>query len=143
MFDFIWYLIFDIGRFIQDDIIRPLVDFLNKYYFVFRFLTIITLFLVIYPISLFTIFTYSNCWIYAINQYIQFNGYIVFRKTKWNRSKWFWWEHALWSPDLKTFYTYVPRKRKKLRLIPPIIFIGDIIVMDSKEKPIIHIENAG
>lgn len=143
MFDrFLQFLLFECLNPIGN-LLGEIELFVKKFYLVTRFLIIIVLFLILYPLSLMTMFTYSNCWIYAINQYIQFNGYIVFRKTKWNIKDWVFWEHALWSADLKTFYTYIPRKRKRFRIIPPLLFLGDIVVMDNKEKPMIHFQHVG
>jgi hypothetical protein len=132
MFDITEYLDFKLFKWIEQELLLSI----KKYYFVLRFLLVTLLFIIAYPISLCTLFTYSNCWIYAVNQYIKFNGYIVFRKTKWNSTSWIIWDHALWSPDLKNFYTFIPKNNKKIKLVPPLLFIGRIIVTDYNENPL-------
>ena len=73
-------------------------------------------------ISATTGFKYTNCWIFVAKKYIVKGGYVIFRRTKWNKYKWFNWEHAFWTPDLKTFYSVVPKVPKRERVIPPLLF---------------------
>jgi len=50
-------------------------------------------------------------------------GYVISRKSKFG-----WWNHYLYSLDLKEFYHYAPPKRLKFTMlgIPPPIFKGDV-----------------
>lgn len=108
---------------------------IHRIHFTIRFAIYIIIFMMLYFIAAVTGFKYSNCWIYAIERYLSEGGYIVFRKTFFNQSS-IIWEHALWSRDLKTFYSFVPKDTKVKRLFPPIIFIGREIITDRLENVI-------
>ena len=108
------------------DLVGSTAKFWMGLYFISRFTIGIILYLILVPISALTGFNYTNCWLYAIKKYLQYGGYIVFRETHWNRG-FLTWEHALWSPNLKEFYSLVPRNSKKPRWFPPPLFQGKVI----------------
>jgi hypothetical protein len=61
----------------------------------------------------------SNCIIFAVWRVIRRGGYIVVRKSRWG-----WWPHVLWSPDLKTFEEYQPIQPNHHLVVPPPIYRG-------------------
>ena len=97
-----------------------------KLAFVLRFFMPTLLYIVLTPISGIMGIHYSNCWLYVINKYICKGGYIVFRRTKFHKNNIFIWEHALWTNDLKTFYSFIPREEYKKRFLPPLLFKGKV-----------------
>lgn len=64
----------------------------------------------------------SNCVFFALSQWWKKGGYIIIRKSKWG-----WWPHLLWSPDLKEFWEYQPQKPNHHLLIPPPLYRGMIL----------------
>jgi hypothetical protein len=48
---------------------------------------------------------YGNCLTWALWRLATRGGYVAFRRTKMRGG---WWPHALWSPDLKRWYSFVP-----------------------------------
>jgi hypothetical protein len=61
----------------------------------------------------------SNCVIWAVTQYVRRGGYLVARRSRYG-----WWWHLLWSPDLQRFYAFVPNRRHRKRWVPPLYFQG-------------------
>lgn len=61
----------------------------------------------------------SNCYFYALRLWWSYGGYLIV-----TRSKFGWWPHALWSPDLRTFCEFHPTKPKRRRVFPPVLFHG-------------------
>lgn len=100
--------------------------FSYKAAYVIRFLILSILFLILTPISWALGKEYSNCWLYVIDRYIREGGYIAFRRTDYHKSTILIWEHAFWTPDLKIFYSYLPRETKHKRILPPLLFKGDV-----------------
>ena len=81
--------------------------------------------------SAFTKFKYTNCWIFVIKKYLTKGGYIVFRRSMWSKYKGIVWEHAFWTPDLKTYYNVVPLDKKKKRILPPFLFESKLIIFEG------------
>jgi hypothetical protein len=102
--------------------------FLYKSAYVLRFLILSVLFLILTPIKWLLGKEYSNCWLYVIDRYIREGGYIVFRRTEYHKNAILIWEHAFWTPDLKVFYSYLPKKSKLKRIIPPLLFKGEVYI---------------
>jgi hypothetical protein len=71
----------------------------------------------------------SNCLFFAAGQFIRHGGHFLWRKSHYG-----WWWHFIWSPDLKTFYEYLPiRCRASVRWAkwtktPPPLFRGYVRV---------------
>jgi len=107
----------------------------HRIYFTIRFIVYILIFLILYTIAAITNFKYSNCWIYAIEQYLKNGGYIVFRRTNFNNSI-ILWEHALWTKDLREFHSFVPKNAKTLKNVPPLLFNGKLLITDEFENVI-------
>lgn len=47
--------------------------------------------------------THANCLIWALRMQWTHGGYVCWRKSWYG-----WWPHAVWSPDRKDWYEYVP-----------------------------------
>jgi hypothetical protein len=62
---------------------------------------------------------WSNCFAYAVGQWWAHGGYVVVYRSHFG-----WWPHFLWSPDLKTFYEFMPVAPKRRRIFPPLWFRG-------------------
>jgi hypothetical protein len=69
----------------------------------------------------------SNCLIYALRQWYARGGYVVVRKSRFG-----WWPHFLWSPDLRRFESFVPQDAPKKRLFPPVLFRGFVLLGDDE-----------
>lgn len=106
------------------EILMYSIYFFNVAHFLLRMLALIILAFIVFVASALSGFIYTNCWIYSINNYIVKGGYIIFTVTNWSKFKWFPWEHATWSPDLKVIYNIVPTKKKHSRILPPLLFKG-------------------
>lgn len=63
---------------------------------------------------------YSNCLFWAYWQKLTKGGRVKTRPSQYTRC-WHW----MWSPDGKTFKSFVP-VNPKIRLIPPPIFWGEV-----------------
>lgn len=69
----------------------------------------------------------SNCAMWALGQWLRQSGYVLFHKSKYG-----WWLHYLWSPDLEHFYEFVPADIERLRRraqrwkLPPLWFTGEV-----------------
>lgn len=61
-------------------------------------------------------------------------GYTVSRPTDWAAFGFRWWAHYLWSPDLSTFYAYVPLGGHRKRLFPPLLFRGRVEINDRTHR---------
>jgi len=61
----------------------------------------------------------SNCLFYALGKCWREGGYLVIRKSRFG-----WFPHFLWSPDLKEFWEFTPREPNHNRLLPPVFFHG-------------------
>ena len=102
---------------------------LSYLYLVLRFLVAVPIIMpILFIIASITKFKYTNCWIFVCYKYITEGGYIVFRRTKWNKWKWLNWEHAAWTPDLKKYYSYKPLCVKSKRVFPPLLFHGKVVI---------------
>jgi hypothetical protein len=60
-----------------------------------------------------------NCLVYALRKWFTHGGYVVMRRSRYG-----WWPHFLWSPDLLQFFAFVPVKRPHRRWLPPLWFKG-------------------
>ncbi len=65
--------------------------------------------------------TYGNCFIYALRQRWRHGGYVITRRSKYG-----WWPHFIWSPDLREFRHFIPDRPAHERLIPPLLFRGSV-----------------
>jgi hypothetical protein len=72
---------------------------------------------------------WSNCYLYALRQWYWHGGYVVLAKSKYG-----WWPHALWSPDLRHFDEFVPDKPRR-RWFPPLLFQGHVKTRFVEEQP--------
>lgn len=50
----------------------------------------------------------ANCFTFAIGRYVTRGGYIIV-----HRSKYGWWPHLIWSPDLVTFEQFHPVRHRR------------------------------
>lgn len=73
-----------------------------------------------------------RCVIYAIKQYYQYGGYLVFRKTRLNKFRWLAWFHVLWLPSdcpkggkCTGLESFVPQD-EIYRIFPPPWFKGKV-----------------
>lgn len=65
----------------------------------------------------------SNCVIFALRQWQTRGGWIVVRPSRYG-----WWWHMEWSPDLVIFHSFDPIRPKRRRLLPPLWFEGKVRV---------------
>ena len=63
----------------------------------------------------------GNCVAYAWRRWRESGGYIVFR-----RSRFYPGPHVIYSTDLVNFEAFVPMRRPRKRLIPPLWFVGRV-----------------
>lgn len=71
----------------------------------------------------------DNCLPWSFKKYLKHGGYLVIRRTRLGKIR--WWPHFLWLPPecditgepCKSLQSFVPTE-KKIRLVPPIIFDG-------------------
>lgn len=61
----------------------------------------------------------NNCYLWARWQLFCRGGYLISTQSKFG-----WWTHHYWTPDLVLFYEWVPEGRKRRRLWPPLLFRG-------------------
>ncbi len=73
---------------------------------------------------------WGNCLWYAFSRWMTKGGYLIVRKSRYG-----WWPHFLWSPDLKTFEQFRPRIHRNGLWIAPPIFRGSVVVMTADERP--------
>jgi hypothetical protein len=74
---------------------------------------------------------YGNCLTWALWRLATRGGYVAFRRTKMRGG---WWPHALWSPDLKRWYSFVPLRDEPIfpwLPVPKIFFEGYIVPGDD------------
>lgn len=69
----------------------------------------------------------SNCLLYALRQWRARGGYLIVRRSRWG-----WWPHFLWAPDLgdlpvEHFAPVTPRTDLRF---PPLIFNGTVRTRD-------------
>lgn len=63
----------------------------------------------------------TNCLLWALSQWQQHGGYVVFRRSDYG-----WWPHLFWTVDLVTFKEFTPTEAKYERRIPPLLFMGRV-----------------
>ena len=71
----------------------------------------------------------SNCLFFAIGRWWNRGGYLVIRKSRFG-----YWPHFLWSPDLQVFESYSPIVGGYSRWFPPLLFCGYIEHDDDDNK---------
>ncbi len=72
----------------------------------------------------------SNCYIFALTQWATRGGYVVLRRSRYG-----WWPHAFWSPDLVSLFDFKPTKfyaDDYRAWLPPVLFRG--FVRESRMK---------
>lgn len=62
----------------------------------------------------------SNCLVYAVSQYLRHGGYVIMMHSRFG-----WWPHFVWSPDMLTFWEFAP-PRKRPRRFPSLWFQGSV-----------------
>jgi len=63
----------------------------------------------------------SNCFLFALGCYWREGGYLIASKSRWG-----WWLHFQWSPDLDTIWEFHPlRVKRPSRRFPPLVFWGE------------------
>ena len=72
---------------------------------------------------------WSNCYLFAIQQWYRHGGYIVLTKSQYG-----WWPHAFHSEDLRRFTDFVPLAPKRRRWLPPLVFRGHIKIWIVEEN---------
>lgn len=74
-----------------------------------------------------TIFGRSNCLIFALSRYFNRGGYLLIRWSRWGR-----WPHFLWAESLNPLRIehFSPLGGGRPRLIPPLLFRGQILTQD-------------
>jgi hypothetical protein len=80
---------------------------------------------------------YSNCLFYVLKQFFTKGGYIIFRRTNYTKvgTRGFWL-HALWSPDMRSIYQFVPVEGWRNFKFPPPLFKGYVkITRRGKASP--------
>jgi hypothetical protein len=70
----------------------------------------------------------SNCLVFALCRWFHRGGYLIIRKSRYG-----WFPHFLWSPDLNTFHSFKPINPRE-RIIPPLIFRGAIHETEGDTK---------
>ena len=60
-----------------------------------------------------------NCILFALLRVWQRGGYVVIRRSRYG-----WWPHFLWSPDLVSFEEYLPRVPNHHLPLPPPLYRG-------------------
>lgn len=81
----------------------------------------------------------NNCLPWSLKRWYKRGGYLVIRRTRLGKIK--WWPHFLWLPPncpktgkpCEYLESFSPVK-KKVRLFPPIIFEGYIKKGDSDDE---------
>ena len=70
---------------------------------------------------------WSNCLLWALGMWLRHGGYVVVRRTRrtWLGGRRGWWPHALWSPDGREHWSYVPPDGQH-RFLPPPLFRGEV-----------------
>lgn len=61
----------------------------------------------------------SNCWLWALARVFRRGGFLLVSKSEWG-----WWPHVMWSPDMRVLYQFEPTKKKRRRLLPPMLYRG-------------------
>ena len=69
----------------------------------------------------------SNCFVYAIRQFVTPGGYLVVRRSQFGP-----WPHVLWSPDLRTFSEFVPPRYRPPYWFPPLWFRGTVRTKETQ-----------
>lgn len=74
-----------------------------------------------------TIFGFSNCLLFAFSRRRKRGGYVLARKSRWG-----WWNHYLWAESLDPLRIehFVPVDGGRPRLLPPLVFKGQILTRD-------------
>lgn len=64
----------------------------------------------------------SNCVFWAGDQWVKHGGWVGFRPSDFG-----WLIHCVWSPDLRTWYGFVPvDDLPPYKLIPDMFFVGKV-----------------
>lgn len=65
----------------------------------------------------------SNCLVFALGRLWRRGGYLIMRRSRWG-----WFPHFLWAESLDPLVIehFVPVDGGRPRLLPPLLFVGQI-----------------